>query len=216
MVFSMARGRPQDPEQQEKTKSALMDVMKELLSQKAYKSISIREIAEQAGTYSAMISYYFENKEGLVRALILRTAAERQTILASVAQEVVSAEKDHLSILVNRILTTVLTEQWLFRLLQDDVMNSNEAFKQFFIEHFISVVVNGLQQLFTLLQQNKIIRSDVNIKFMVPTFMGLISFPIMFQPIVKDVMEIDIETLKSSQWQEHLSQFLSSHLTSNL
>ena len=212
----MARGRPQDPEQQEKMKLALMDVMKELLSHKTYKSISIREIAEQAGTYSAMISYYFENKEGLVRALVLRTATERRAILATVAQEVVSAEKDHLSILVNRILNTLLKEPWLFRLLQDDLMTSNESFKQFFLDNFISVVVSGIQQLLTLLQQNKIIRADVNIKFMVPTLMGLISFPILAQPIVKDALGLDLEVLKSKEWQEHISQVLTSHLTSTL
>lgn len=216
MVIVMARGRPQDPEQQEKMKTALLDVMRELLSEKTYKSISIREIAEQAGTYSAMISYYFESKEGLVRALVLRTATERKAILANVAQEVIAVKEDHLKILVSRILTTLLREPWLFRLLQDDLMTSNESFKKFFLDNFISVVVSGIQQLLTLLQKNKIIRSDVNIKFMVPTLMGLISFPIMAQPIVKDALGLDMDTLRSEEWQEHISQVLTSHLTSNL
>jgi AcrR family transcriptional regulator len=212
----MARGRPIDPEQQEKMRMALLDVMRELLSKKTYKSISIREVAELAGTYSAMISYYFENKEGLVKALVLRTAAERKIVLASIAQEVVSAEKEHIPILVNRVLTTLLKEPWLFRLLQDDLMMNNEAFRQFFLDNFVLVVVTGLQNLFTLLQQNQIIRPDVNIKFMVPTFMSLISFPIMSQPVLKDALGIDTETLRSPEWQDHISQFLTSHLTPNL
>ena len=208
----MARGRPKDPEQQEKVRAALLNAMRELLGHKSYRSISIREIAEQAGTYSAMISYYFESKEGLVKALLLRTASERQTKLAAIAQEVVANPEQSIDVLVNRVLTLLLKEPWLFRLFQDELMNNNEALRSFFLEHFAQVVISGLRNLFQLLQQNQIIRQDINLQFLVPTFMGLISFPIMALPLLEEAAGIDLETIGSAQWQSHISQFLTSHL----
>lgn len=161
----MARGRPKDPEQQEKVQTALLNAMRELLGKKSYKSISIREIAEQADTYSAMISYYFESKDGLVKALLLRTAAERKVKLAAIAQEVVAEPEQSIDVLVNRVLTLLLKEPWLFRLFQDELMNNNPELRAFFLENFAQVVISGLRNLFEMLQQQQIIRQDINLSF---------------------------------------------------
>ena len=140
----MARGRPKDPEQQEKVQTALLNAMRELLGKKSYKSISIREIAEQADTYSAMISYYFESKDGLVKALLLRTAAERKVKLAAIAQEVVAEPEQSIDVLVNRVLTLLLKAPWLFRLFQDELKNNNPELRAFFLENFALVVIRAI------------------------------------------------------------------------
>ncbi|RYY41831.1 MAG: TetR/AcrR family transcriptional regulator [Chitinophagaceae bacterium] len=49
-----------------------------LFAQKGYEGASVRDIAEAAGVNSAMISYYFGSKEGLIKALF----EERTTDMA--------------------------------------------------------------------------------------------------------------------------------------
>ncbi|WP_315982105.1 helix-turn-helix domain-containing protein [Aliamphritea spongicola] len=57
------RGRPTDPALQEKRREDLLDAAFELLRHKSYRSITIRELASQANTQSAMIKYYFNDKQ---------------------------------------------------------------------------------------------------------------------------------------------------------
>jgi AcrR family transcriptional regulator len=49
------------------SRQRLVDAATELFVQKGYRGVSIREIAERAETNSALISYYFGDKEGLFR-----------------------------------------------------------------------------------------------------------------------------------------------------
>lgn len=117
----MARGRKQDPEQQEKTRTALLDATCQLLAYKSYKAISIRE-----------------------------TILREFSIISSV----------------------------------------------------------GLFNLFTTLQDEGLMRKDMNIKFFVASFMSLIGFPIMTQPLLKTSLQIDLDTVASAEWKQHISELL--------
>ncbi len=64
------RGRPIVQEKQESQKAKLMEAALSLLEDKPIREITIRELAEQADVNSAMISYYFKNKEGVFIALM--------------------------------------------------------------------------------------------------------------------------------------------------
>ena len=100
----------------------------------------------------------------------------------------------------------------MFRLFQDELMLVNHEFRNFFSKNFAQVVISELYGLFAQLQQKKIIRDDLELKYLVPSFMSLISFPIMARPVLGQAIGIDTETLESSGWQEHTSQLLISHL----
>lgn len=64
------RGRPVNAITQQQRKHGLMNTAFELLKEKSYRSITIWEIAAKANMQSAMISYYFGDKEGLFIALL--------------------------------------------------------------------------------------------------------------------------------------------------
>jgi AcrR family transcriptional regulator len=71
------RGRPVNAITQQQRKQGLMAAAFELLKEKSYRSITIREIAAKADMQSAMISYYFGDKEGLFIALIEKLAEQQ-------------------------------------------------------------------------------------------------------------------------------------------
>jgi AcrR family transcriptional regulator len=51
------------------SRTKLVDAATELFIQRGFRDVSIREIADAAGTNSALISYYFGDKEGLFRQI---------------------------------------------------------------------------------------------------------------------------------------------------
>jgi AcrR family transcriptional regulator len=57
------------------SRSRLLDAATLLFIEKGYRSVSIREIADRAETNSALISYYFGDKEGLFKDVFKAVAA---------------------------------------------------------------------------------------------------------------------------------------------
>ncbi|QSX08279.1 TetR/AcrR family transcriptional regulator [Alkalibacter rhizosphaerae] len=59
------------------TRRKILNVTKELVLEKGWKDISVRDIAERAGVKNPLLYYYFKNKQGiadhLLGSLILRT-----------------------------------------------------------------------------------------------------------------------------------------------
>lgn len=65
----------------------LLDCACELFLEKDFHSVSIRSLAEQAGTSSGMIKYYFNNKQGLFEAMIKREYGRILDILHGVIMQ---------------------------------------------------------------------------------------------------------------------------------
>ena len=57
-------------EQENDVPELLIEAAARLFLKKDFHSVSIREIAEEAGVSSAMINYYFKSKNGLFEAMI--------------------------------------------------------------------------------------------------------------------------------------------------
>jgi len=209
----MARGRPKDPELQEKTRSALLEAARVLLYQKSYSTISIRELAAEAGTQSGMISYYFGNKKGLISELLKRTAAERKKKLADISTEVMANRDQAFEILVDKIIDLLLGEPWLFRLFHDEVTFNDSEIKPVLLAEFSDLSKSGLVSLFALLQQEGEIRKDINLNYLVASFMSLIAFPIMNQPMLEGSMGIDPNVVESRQWKRHVSELFRRSVT---
>ncbi|MEQ9811140.1 MAG: TetR family transcriptional regulator, partial [Azospirillaceae bacterium] len=51
------------------TRDAILEAAEALFSEHGFKAVTIREIARRAGANVASISYYFQSKEGLLRAI---------------------------------------------------------------------------------------------------------------------------------------------------
>lgn len=204
----MPKGRPQNPELQEKTRQALLSAARQLLLDRSYKSITIRELATLAGTQPAMISYYFDNKLGLFLELLRETASERRQQLDEIANEVLEQPEYAFDILIDRIIEIQLSQPWLFRLIQDDVISSESDLRLRFSEEFPKLMKSGIINLLERLQAQGIVRDDLNLDYFVASFMGLIIFPLLAQPIIRNPLGIDIETIGSTAWKQHVSQLL--------
>ncbi|MFC3032794.1 TetR/AcrR family transcriptional regulator [Pseudoalteromonas fenneropenaei] len=76
MTTVKQRGRPIDPLKQQLQRNKLLKAAQQLLDGKAYSQITIRDIASVSGINSAMIKYYFGNKDGLFIALLNQIADE--------------------------------------------------------------------------------------------------------------------------------------------
>lgn len=86
------------------SRELLLDATDALLADRATLDVSLGEIAKQSGLNSAMIKYYFGNKEGLLLALLERHAEQQMSALEHVVEMDISADqklKVHISGIIN-------------------------------------------------------------------------------------------------------------------
>ena len=140
----MSKGRPKDPELQEKMRVSLIDAARKLSFTRSYRSITIREIAQEANTQSSMISYYFGSKKGLFEALIHRAALARKATFADISSAMFKEKEDAFYILVDGVIDMLIKESWLIKLCQDEVMTEDSELKDFFIQEFADLSSNLL------------------------------------------------------------------------
>lgn len=208
----MARGRPKDPEKQEQTRQALRQAARVLLETKPYRSITIRELAQQAGTQSAMVSYYFSGKEGLFISLLEESGEQRQKILLSIIDQVKEHPERALELLVSNMIDAIVNDTWLVRLLQDEILTQQSQLRDAFMNALPRRLSQGLNSLLSALMEQGVLRSDLNLKFTETTLMSNILFPLIAEPLLSEVAQVDRQVVSSDAWKQHITLLLNQGL----
>lgn len=193
------RGRPQDPALQQQRKQQLLDAAATLLGQKSYRSITIRDIGEQAGMKSAMVSYYFGSKEGLFLALIEHFAAHKLSQLGTAM-----ASDDPLKAFIHQSLQVLTQSQPIVRLVTDEMLNHEGPLRDRFIELIPGRISVLLPQLLAGYQQRGELRPDLDLKWTAFSLINLLMTPFLIAPVREAAWSISQQDLASDAWAEHI------------
>lgn len=196
-----SRGRPVNVITQQKRKDGLMDAAFELLKEKSYRSITIREIAAKADMQSAMISYYFGDKEGLFIAL-LETLAEQQFEQFQQVRNHENPIKEFIDIAVDYFANNTAVT----RLIVDEVLHENSTLSERFIESFPKRMAVLLPQLIEKQQHIGRCRAGANSKWLAFSLMTLIVMPFIGQSVRQKAWAISDQEVSSQAWSEHIYQ----------
>lgn len=192
------RGRPVDASKQEEQKQNLLDAAQQLMADKAYRSITIRELGEKANTNSAMVKYYFENKEGLFVALLDRMAAEHFKRL-----QVVKTSEDPIKALIDHMLVMLSENNGMARMIHDEILHNESGLREAFIERF----PKRMAQFLPVLIQNELkIDDPLLAKYLAFNLVSLIITPHIGEPVRKLAWKISDQELNDPSWSEHIYQ----------
>jgi AcrR family transcriptional regulator len=198
---NQTRGRPADPDKQEEQKRKLVEAAASLLSNQSYRSITIRQLGDTAGVNSAMIRYYFDNKEGLFVALLDQMSSEHFRAM----KDVMGSEQPIKQFII-AMLAMLNQNGGLARMIHDEIMQSDSPLKQAFLERFPKRMANILPQLIEQQIKAGKMRPSLNPKYTAFTLMGLIVLPYVAAPIREEAWEIDAQELAQEAWAEHIYQ----------
>jgi AcrR family transcriptional regulator len=200
----MSRGRPASPENQAKAKRALLDAADDCLKEKSFKEISLREIASKAGQNSAMIAYYFGNKEALFVELLYEAVDdESRKLLLNLAELSPSDIETALRALVTQFVRMHRKSPWLSRFIVDNVILSPGKLRKLFISRILASNGKNILDMFTALQKNGSIPTHYNPEYCRITLMSLLAFPFVAAPVLKDSFDFDIHAVDMDDWIDH-------------
>ena len=202
MTKAPGRGRPANPTKQQLQKEKLLDAAQELLSIKPYSEVTIRDLAEHADLNSAMVRYYFENKEGLFLALLKKMSQQH-----FVNMKQISTQPEPIKEFIHFILKMLTKNTVLARLIHDEFSKDNSELGNAFIEMFPKRMAKILPQ---LIKNNTKITDDKKAKYAAFSLVSMIIMPFVGREVRERAWEISDEELSNPAWTEHIySMFIS-------
>lgn len=187
-----SRGRPSDQEKIDLQREKLLNAAHLLLNRYSYKKITIRDIASQAGLNSAMIKYYFNNKEGLFIELLSQLSTKQLFQF-----RVVEDEKKPLLFFVKYFVEILKSEPGLYRFLTEEVLNQESALAEFFIEQFPKQVSQLLPD---LIKKETGIQDDFQANLAAFHLSSVLISPFLLRTVRLKAWKLSDDTLYSDQW----------------
>ncbi len=139
------------PETKQSASERMIEAAGRLFAEKPFDAVSTREIATAAGVNLSAISYHFENKEGLYRAVfkkIIQDLKPSRVGLAVLLENQLTAARDDrkayadfIAIFVSRVVDSAFSPstRWKMRLLKRETEMPTECF-QILMEGHVDVI----------------------------------------------------------------------------
>ncbi|TNF34879.1 MAG: TetR/AcrR family transcriptional regulator [Gammaproteobacteria bacterium] len=196
-------GRPAALAEQD-VRQQLLQAAATCLGQKSWSTISIREVAAAAGTNSAMVSYYFGGKAGLVHALLESVMAGNllPAVEASVLAPLPAVER--LPLILAQFRQLFDQHPWLLRLIVDDLVNEDKTLRKAFVSTLAGGSGAFLSGFIRLQQQDGYYRSDIHVTWATVSLLSLMTFPLLATPILKDAYGVNPKDLQGDPWINHV------------
>jgi len=118
-----------------------------LFAEKGYASTAVREIVALAGVTKPVLYYYFQNKEGLFRA-ILDSAAERQKELLAEALMMSGTVLERLSFLYRRIHQELTENRNLFRMIHNLIFGPPQGVPAYDVERYHEQMLEAVKTIY--------------------------------------------------------------------
>lgn len=178
------------PSGETNNRDALIQAARELFIKHDYARVSIREIANKAGTDSGLIRYYFGSKKELLTAMMRETA---KPVLAQLARNHSEAKREN-PVEFMRTYYKVMAQhphfpRLVFKLANLDASNPDN---QELISVLDKVIVPKSVKIFDKLASEGLLRADVDPKSALLSFFSMTVFPFLIPDKMLEKMNLKI------------------------
>jgi TetR/AcrR family transcriptional regulator len=188
-------------------REALLAAAHELMAEKGYPRVTVREVAERAGVQAGLVNYHFGSKTGLLRSAV-GTISEQmlERVRQAVANE--GSIEDRIRALIRGIVEAITAAPYGPRLMVEQILFADADVVEEFVERFARP---NLTAILELLEEGRIDGSirEVDPRFMIPSMVGSCVFFFLSSPIVRrlyDIEEINAEI--TQEFAEHTAELI--------
>ena len=195
------RGRPAATARED-LKNALLDAAEELFAGQGYAATSLREVADRAGGNPALVHYYFDNKLGLLKAVLDRALEPMAGALAAMREE----QEPDIGQIAQLMFSMASRHPALPRLIVREVLLSGGAMQKLFVEHYAPRLGGALPQLVQRAQQQGRIDPGLDPGITALMVLSLCMFPFVARSIAEAKLGIRYDEAGRAEYLRHLAQ----------
>ena len=184
------------------SRDVLVDAAARLFAQQGFEGTSLRQVGAIAGVTPAMVAYYFNDKSGLLEAVVRKGLSELlEVVVASVSEHRPGEFVRHL---VPRYLQTLSQDPWIPQIMIREVISRDTPLRQMFIDEFAThaaaaVPAKVLEEIGT-----GALRSDLDPRFIVLSLLGMCLFPFIAQPVLGPLLEFETDGAFAAAYGAHV------------
>ena len=171
-------------------RAGILAAAAELFAAQGYAGTTIKEIAAKAKVNSALLYYYYEDKEGLYRAVLAHLIGSISRQIGASLTDAPSPEEG-----VRRFVTTqaerFFDNRTFARLLLRELMDHGAIHLENPLAGVIATAFRPLAELIVAGQQRGVFRRDVDPRFAVLSTVSQVAYFTLAQPLVSLVMGHD-------------------------
>jgi AcrR family transcriptional regulator len=175
-------------------RDALLGTARSLFLSRGFRSVTIRQIAAEAGSSPATIHYHFGDKLGLYRAMLDEAMAPvvkaLQRLGADPSGPGVALDVAEVVGLYSR---TLAANPWVPALIVQEVLTEGGQFREQFIAEFAGRIAPMLVESIRRGQAAGTVRSDVDPRLAALSAISLTVFPYLALPVVRRVLGVSPE-----------------------
>jgi len=185
---------------------ALLAAASACLAERPGAALGIREVADRAGVNSALISYYFGGKEGLMSALIDTAAKPLLTLDLATLKLLPAGQRS--KIVVSRFVAIHHSNPWLPRLLVHDLTHRHSPLQERFLQQVGARLAKLLNGFIKLQQADGYFRADLDVRLTGIALLSMLAFPFIATPMLEHTHHLKAAQLNSEKWINQLCALL--------
>ncbi|MGY3570797.1 TetR/AcrR family transcriptional regulator [Vibrio paucivorans] len=191
-------GRPQNKTD---AREKLIYHARELFTVMAYDKVSTRLVANKAGVNSAMIRYYFDNKEGLFETMLRETLAPMQKQMQTLMAD--SSRKNFLDLMRTYYREMIKVPQFPRLISQVMFMPPSDTQRKLMEKVFFDISKPMQDVMFDKLVDSGILQPDMDPKLCRVSYISLMVFPFIAPPALLAIHGIELNEQFLSELLEH-------------
>lgn len=181
-------------------KQRLIDAASKLFAERGFDAVSVREVTEAAGVTSAMVSYYFKDKQGLQRAVL---EAGLDHLLEAITGIVEHHDKPLIDEFISTYIQTINDDPWIPQLMVREVLSRDTPYREVIVERFASKAAAIMPaRLMEEIQAGRL-RDDLDPRFILFSLVGMCLFPFIAAPLLRPVFGYDFDKDFADKLTEH-------------
>jgi AcrR family transcriptional regulator len=165
----------------------LINAARKKFISKAYDKVSIRELAQTAGVNSALIKYYFHNKEGLYKAMILEVTGQ---VMLNFKAHLDSSNLNNLEDFFRSFVEVIKQSPEFPLLMLKEVILNQGVCRSYFINEMGMHHLKIFDQVYARFEQAGKLKEGIDPIFFRMSLMGLTLFPWYTRELISEVEEI--------------------------
>ena len=196
-------GRPQQDPAQPGVRERLIRAAAQLVAERGYSATSIREIAAAADVTPAMIAYYFDDKRGLLEAILDHAFEQLVRGVQQLATEDDAADGPFVARFVPLYLRAVTREPWIPQFLLREVFSADTPVRERFIERFARRVAVVVPAVFAREIESGRLRRDLDPQLTLLSLIGMCVFPLIAEPVLGPLLGFRVDEAFAERLTEH-------------